>query len=230
MDGREEMKKLLITLALLLITSFAYAGDYENLIDKVEKESFVIVSLKPYYFIPFDSEGELQPSVGVQLDLTHRSGAFAFLSYEKDEFRLAGQGGLDIELLGLGLGYKHKFDNCFSVFLDAGWYEPIFNDGWITHMESPFAEGLWHKMSHEIWYYHWDYYKYELKGGVGGKVGVEFKKHIKGRVFFEASAAVRFLKLPQTFISTDKGLGGPGWVLHDNKDYGGFLLSAGITF
>ena len=168
-----------------------------------------------------------------------------YLSKDKNQVRFAGQGGPDIHLWSVGLGMQHKIGKHLALSIDIGWYEPVFGkmDEKQPYASSPFAEGLCRYLNEflmpDFQYMDWEYYTLGYKGGIGGKLGIDFEYPITENISFNMTAGYRYLKVQEHVTGQDYdgglariGVANQYWTVRYDRDWSAFMVGGAfiITF
>jgi len=197
------------------------------------------LSANVYKTIASDSESIVQSGTGLQISL-HRKTLFLYLSKDINQLRFAGQSGPDINLWSAGIGIERKVGDYLMLSLSAGWYEPVA--GWLgepqIYPESPFAEGLCRYLNKFLApdedYLAWDYYSPNYRGGMGGKLTLDFEYPITNWLSFNMTTGYRYLKLEENiqgrnFSNGDDFWAANYWTVRYDRDFSGWIIGGVFT-
>jgi len=235
------MEKFLKWLILLLIVLMVIILFYSN----VRAESDWKLSANIYKAVAADPESIVQSGAGVQVSL-HRKSLYLYLSKDVNQVRFAGQGGPDISLWSAGIGMQRTVGEYLTLSLDAGWYEPIFEDMGEPepYYSSPFAEGLCRYLNNFLmptnqeqpYIPAWNYYTLEYHAGMGGKLNLAFEYPVTEKISLDMAAGYRYLKLLEHITGQDydggySRLGEDGcWTIRHERDFSAWMIGGALTF
>jgi hypothetical protein len=213
-----------------------------------EPESDWALKTSLYKTVALDQESIVQSGSGLQLSLYHNPlPFFVYLSRDTNQVRFAGQGGPDVNFWSLGIGMEHKLGKHLTLAVDVGWYEPKFKEmGEPQGLYSgPFAEGLMRYLNNFLmpenqgvhpYIPNWEYYSLEYKGGIGGKLSLEFEYPITEKIAFEMKAGYKYLKVQEHVVGADYDggyarLGESGWwtIRHD-RDFSSYIIGGVLVY
>ena len=173
--------KRLLCFAILYCIGYvpAYASDFD-------------VSLMPMYNTytakSLDNELAIRGQVGYKK-------LYLWVGYEEPVVSFGGQKCVDVDVIGGGFGVQaHKW-NGFKAHLDTGyyWVNTSLREAWyIDGAQLAFGEFLGVFGDD----YLWDNYRYDLDGGIGGKIGVSYTWNV-ARFGITFNVGYRYLKLNQ---------------------------------
>ena len=117
------MKNFIIALSLMLFTSVAFA---ETEVDN----DFVEVGVDVMSYANFDDDAKLNESAAfnVRWGTFRNTGLYAWGSYEKPKLEVFETDVANVEMFGLGLGWRMPFMDRFYGFAEAGAYFPNSTD------------------------------------------------------------------------------------------------------
>jgi opacity protein-like surface antigen len=212
---------LLITTVLLGITSFGIAKDNFS------------VNLRGIYSIYRDKD-LYEDGKGIKGELSYKW-AYFWGSWEKSEMRLTGQRAGSLDLIGVGLGGKAEITEFLNAFLEIGYYIP---DSDLQKNTMKYAEGVgykWKKTLSEIGlnnptFNEFNLYKYELKPGIGGAVGLGLKQNIYKGLMLNITASYRFLNLKEDWDAYHSTIPNCCIQTKEKQDFSGGVLGIGLSY
>ena len=158
-------------------------------------------------------------------------------SWERTELRLTGQRAGNVDLFGIGLGGKVALFKPLSIFLEAGYYIP---DSELARNANRYWEGVYYK-----WYKTLDEvgctpdlartytdYRYELKSGFGGSVGLDFNQEIYRGLHLNMFGGYRFLNLREDWDAYHPTNRSPGNYIQtkEKRSFSGGQFGAGLSY
>ena len=156
---------------------------------------------------------------------------YTWASFEKAQMRsrvhnFYGQ----LEIMGAGIGFRKA-----PFFFELGYYYPVAEaEGEWTHGDrfyESFAESMSVRLLSDDWR-RWPNYSYEIKGHVGGAVGMEQVIGHLGNYEFRAFASYRFLKLEEEMLGYEPNtLPADGyWIIRDVRDASMAMVGIGVVW
>lgn len=202
------MKKLLLVLFIMAIASMANAIEIE---------------LKPYIFMPSDSERVIQTREGLELQIGGDT-FYGVAGYETGEIRFSGQRVGELPMAFAGFGFKDKLTDNFGFFIDAGYYQPLDTK---AHKNFGNSQGL---PGEGIEYYleknigikpNFQNYTVEYKGNIGARIGLEYNKQITKRFSLGATCGYRYLKSEEMIQGFNNNTKIGCWHYKSDRDLSG---------
>jgi len=149
-------------------------------------------------------------------------------SYETTMLRYGGQETADINLFGVGIGFKDRWKS-FSYHVDLGYYEPQ------TSIRGGAAEGINIEMSRMLsprykaidyeWY---SLPEYGLHGNFGGSIGMAFNHQINECLDVHLGIDYRLLSLQEAMTLRHNNV---SWLeTFRERDFGGYILTLGVSW
>lgn len=185
------------------------------------------------YFKQLPTDGKLGDFQGVKVSgALDNSPLYLYASGEGAKFALADQALGSLSLFSGGIGLKRKVGN-FTVFLDAGWYEPYSShaDKQILHITDKRYDKFWlylnEKYAPVLGVHNFDYYQMHFRGNIGGTVGAKFNYDFK-HVTVYGLIAYRLLSLD--FEVEGRWNNGQYWNRREYLDLSGPVIGVGVNF
>ena len=198
------------------------------------------LSASLYRTIISDPESVIQSGSGLQGSIHWKSLLF-YISKDENQVRPAGQGGPDINLWSAGIDIERKVGKHLTLSLSAGWYEPVAK--WLgkpqIYPESSFSEGLCRELNKFLipdnGYPAWDYYVLNYRGGIGGKLNLNFEYPLTKNISFNMTTGYRFLKLEENIQGRNFSNGNDWeavnyWTVRYDRDFSGWMIGGAFTF
>jgi hypothetical protein len=180
----------------------------------------------------FFSDNSLEQGKGIEGKVGHKW-VFLWGSYDTTQMRLYGQRAGDIGLYGVGGGVRIKLVDGLFINGELGYFSPSstmaddpgkFNET-LGFVIGGYIDDIDYSPSSKSWY---STYDYQLKGNIGGSVGLDFVHKIYKKLFFNFNGDYRFLKLPETF----KGIGSEeSWIeFKGHRNFSGGIIGIGLKY
>ena len=180
----------------------------------------------------FYNSENLESEKGLKLKAGYDFG-YLWGAYERALNRYSGQEAGDIGMWGIGGGLQYFITENLRLFAEVGWYDPNSSmEGVVT--SGPNHEALWLELNRRVALpdgkgRSFDYYEYDLRGNIGGSLGVDFCYEIINRLTLGLSVSYRFLKLPESIYGRYY-IAPEWWEVFGDKDFSGVQLFAGLTY
>jgi len=228
------MKKLTITITILLILLFslpASAAEFNASYFKMIMESSEDIN-NP------SSDGVI--ITGEKLFNDNPLQIYPWLSFENiSSFGLNGQPLPHFQVIGAGLGFSKELVKDFKLFVNAGWFEPIWelNNSSIKPTDKNWS--YWDRfhiyLAKEYSVplngvpYEWDEYNMNVSGNFGGIFGFNYNAEITKNLSFTAGAMYRLLTF-DTIVDAYYDNRKWNWQKYDSMKLSGYAVTLGFTY
>lgn len=192
------------------------------------------IELQTQYFKQTSRSKEFGQTDGLKLKafLNNKSILYAWGSFENSEFALVEQSMPSVQIYGIGFGVRKRMKD-LEFYMDMGWYHPESSSFGNKLITGPGATGdrvdiyLNSKYSTTYGRRHFDYYKLNITGNLGGSVGVAYRLPINKHLNMVVGASYRVLTLPMEGRGenyNDNAI----WCTKDQLDLSGPAISVGF--
>ena len=161
---------------------------------------------------------------------------YPWLSFENiSSFGLNGQPLPHFMVIGAGLGFSKELVKDFKVFVNAGWFEPIWelNNSSIEPTDKNW--NYWDRfdiyLSKEYGTapYPWDEYNMNVSGNFGGMFGFNYNAEITENLSFTAGAMYRLLTF-DTIVDAYYDNRKWNWQKYDSMKLSGYAVTLGFEY
>ena len=161
---------------------------------------------------------------------------YPWLSFENiSSFGLNGQPLPHFMVIGAGLGFSKELVKDFKVFVNAGWFEPIWelNNSSIKPTDKNW--NYWDRfdiyLSKEYGTapYPWDEYNMNVSGNFGGMFGFNYNAEITKNLSFMAGAMYRLLTF-DTIVDAYYDNRKWNWQKYDSMKLSGYAVTLGFQY
>jgi len=163
---------------------------------------------------------------------------YPWLSLENiSSFGLTGQPLPHFMVIGAGFGFSKELVRDFKVFINAGWFEPVWelNDTVVTREKT---DENWHYWDRYDIYlskeygpapYPWDEYNMNISGNFGGMFGFNYNAEITKNLSFTAGAMYRLLTF-DTIVDAYYDNRKWNWQKYDSMKLSGYAVTLGFQY
>ena len=204
------MKKLIVVLMILVFPSIVLAFEIEPRIG---------------YIIYNDSETR----AGKSLELRIKKNP-VFISIQRDDVRKYGK---DFNIDSIGIGFEHRWEY-LNFWIKGTYYIPNYNKNGFGE------EGLYYA---QIQYWcpplanpgMFDNYNLTYDNAFGGEIGIDAKVNLHDiyswNIDLGITCSYRYLRINEFICGWNDGgaAGVTGWILEQNRDFGGSFIGGFIT-
>jgi len=163
---------------------------------------------------------------------------YPWLSFENiSSFGLNGQPLPHFQIIGIGLGFSKKLIKELKLFVNAGWFHPIWE---LNNVDIKPGDEDWSYWDRYYIYlakeysialggvpYMWDEYKMNVTGNFGGMFGFNYKADITKNLSFTAGALYRLLTF-DTIVDAYYDNRKWNWQKYDSMKLSGYAISLGF--
>jgi len=163
---------------------------------------------------------------------------YPWFSFENiSSFGLNGQPLPHLMVIGAGIGFSKELAKDFKVFVNAGWFEPVWelNDTVVTRETTDVNWHYWDR--YDIYLskeygpapYPWDEYNMNISGNFGGMFGFNYNAEITKNLSFTAGAMYRLLTF-DTIVDAYYDNRKWNWQKYDSMKLSGYAVTLGFTY
>jgi len=167
---------------------------------------------------------------------------YPWFSFENiSSFGLNGQPLPHFQVIGAGLGFSKELTKDFKVFVNAGWFEPIWELNNTVVTTDP-ADENWNYWDRFHIYlaseystalggvsYPWDEYNMNISGNFGGAFGFNYNAEITKNLSFTAGAMYRLLTF-DTIVDAYYDNRKWNWQKYDSMKLSGYAVTLGFRY
>lgn len=167
---------------------------------------------------------------------------YPWITFENiSSFGLNGQPLPHFMVIGAGLGFSKELVKDFKVFINAGWFEPVWelNNTVVTRQTTDVNWHYWDR--YEIYLakeystalggvpYPWDEYNMNISGNFGGMFGFNYEIGITKNLSFTAGAMYRLLSF-DTIVDAYYDNRKYNWQKYDSMKLSGYAVTLGFRY
>jgi len=165
---------------------------------------------------------------------------YPFITFENiSSFGLNGQPLPHFQIIGVGLGFSKEPIKDFEVFVNAGWFEPIWE---LNNSSIKPTDKNWNYWDRFDIYlakeysiplngvpYKWDEYVMHVSGNFGGMFGCDYNADITKNLSFTAGAMYRLLSF-DTIVDAYHDNRKWNWQKYDSMKLSGYAVTLGFRY